>query len=166
MYVFSNTQASALGLVPPDERRKSDMNFLTGQAPDPSKPGQATGPLVGAGGESSNGLFVQGLPLVKPPYGRITAIDLNKGRARLASRARRDAGQRPQSSGAQGPDDSAHGRDGRIGTLVTRTLVIAGEGGFFTLPDGRRGAMLRAYDKATGQDAGAVYMPRRRPARR
>src|SRR3989440_3329528 len=61
MYVFSNTQASALGLVPPDERRKSDMNFLTGQAPDPSKAGQATGPSVGTGGESSNGLFVQGL---------------------------------------------------------------------------------------------------------
>ena len=29
----------------------------------------------------------------------------------------------------------------------------------FTLPDGRRGAMLRAYDKRTGEDAGAVYMP-------
>ena len=51
------------------------------------------------------------------------------------------------------------GRDGRIGTLVTKTLVIAGEGGFFTLPDGQRGAMLRAYDKATGKEVGAVYMP-------
>ena len=29
----------------------------------------------------------------------------------------------------------------------------------FTLPDGRRGAMLRAYDKATGKEVGAVYMP-------
>jgi quinoprotein glucose dehydrogenase len=37
--------------------------------------------------------------------------------------------------------------------------VIAGEGGVFTLPDGRRGAMLRAYDKRTGQDAGSIYMP-------
>jgi len=38
--------------------------------------------------------------------------------------------------------------------------VIAGEGGgVFTLPDGRRGAMLRAYDKATGKEMGAVYMP-------
>ncbi len=79
MYVFSNTQASALGLVPPDEKRKSDMNFITGQAPDPSKPNQSTGPAVGGGGESSNGLFVQGLPIIKPPYGRITALDLNKG---------------------------------------------------------------------------------------
>ena len=29
----------------------------------------------------------------------------------------------------------------------------------FTLSDNRRGAMLRAYDKRTGQDAGAIYMP-------
>ncbi len=43
--------------------------------------------------------------------------------------------------------------------LVTKTLLIAGEGGFFTTPDGRRGAMLRAYDKATGNELGAVYMP-------
>ena len=43
--------------------------------------------------------------------------------------------------------------------LATKTLVIAGEGGFFTTPTGQRGAMLRAYDKATGQEVGAVYMP-------
>ena len=51
------------------------------------------------------------------------------------------------------------GRQGRIGTLITKTLVVAGEGGLFTLPDGRRGAMLRAYDKGTGREVGAVYMP-------
>jgi quinoprotein glucose dehydrogenase len=48
---------------------------------------------------------------------------------------------------------------GRIGTLVTKSLVIAGEGGFFTTPSGERGAMLRAYDKATGREVGSVYMP-------
>ena len=37
--------------------------------------------------------------------------------------------------------------------------MIAGEGGFFTAPDGRRGAMLRAYDKGTGAEVGSVYMP-------
>jgi quinoprotein glucose dehydrogenase len=42
---------------------------------------------------------------------------------------------------------------------VTKTLVVAGESGFFTTPNGQRGAMLRAYDKATGKEAGAVYMP-------
>src|SRR5262249_26879982 len=54
---------------------------------------------------------------------------------------------------------SRTGRPGRIGTLVTKSLVIAGEGGFVTTPSGARGAMLRGYDKATGADAGAVYMP-------
>ena len=42
---------------------------------------------------------------------------------------------------------------------MTKTLVIAGEAGFFTTPSGARGAMLRAYDKATGKEVGAVYMP-------
>jgi quinoprotein glucose dehydrogenase len=51
------------------------------------------------------------------------------------------------------------GRNGRIGTLVTKTLLVAGEGGFFTTPNGQRGAMLRAYDKATGNEVGSVYMP-------
>jgi quinoprotein glucose dehydrogenase len=48
---------------------------------------------------------------------------------------------------------------GTIGTLVTKTLVISGEGLVTMTPAGVRGAMLRAYDKATGKDAGAVYMP-------
>jgi quinoprotein glucose dehydrogenase len=59
----------------------------------------------------------------------------------------------------EGLDIPRTGRQGRIGTLVTRTLVIAGEGGSVTMADGRRGAMLRAYDKATGEERGAVYMP-------
>jgi quinoprotein glucose dehydrogenase len=42
--------------------------------------------------------------------------------------------------------------------LTTKTLLIAGEGGTFTTPKGT-GAMLRAYNKATGAEVGAVYMP-------
>ena len=66
----------------------------------------------------------------------------------------------------QGIDIPRTGRQGPVGTLTTRTLLISGEGGrqaadggFITTPDGRRGAMLRAYDKATGENVGAVYMP-------
>ena len=51
------------------------------------------------------------------------------------------------------------GRAGTVGTLVTKTLLVAGERGGFTTLSGRRGAMLRAYDKTTGQEVGAVYMP-------
>ena len=42
---------------------------------------------------------------------------------------------------------------------MTKTLVIAGESGVFTMPSGQKGAMLRAYDKETGKEMGAVYMP-------
>ena len=37
--------------------------------------------------------------------------------------------------------------------------MIAGEAGTFTNTAGVKGALLRAYYKATGKDAGAVYMP-------
>jgi quinoprotein glucose dehydrogenase len=50
------------------------------------------------------------------------------------------------------------GQRGLIGTLTTKTLVIAGESTFTTTPSGR-GAMMRAYDKANGREVGAVYLP-------
>ena len=55
------------------------------------------------------------------------------------------------------------GQPGRtfVGTLITRTLLIAGEGGVHTNEAGQRVALLRAYDKATGADVGAVDMPAR-----
>ena len=40
---------------------------------------------------------------------------------------------------------------------------VSGEGGTVTMPDGSRGAMLRAYDKKTGAEVGAVAMPARSP---
>jgi len=42
---------------------------------------------------------------------------------------------------------------------VTKTLLISGERLYTTTSTGELGAMLRAYDKATGKDIGAVYMP-------
>jgi quinoprotein glucose dehydrogenase len=160
LYIYSVTQASALSLVPPDERRKSDMSFVAGQARDPNAPPPAPGAAAGGGGGEGGGtVTVQGLPLIKPPYGRITAYDMNRGEIlwQIAHGETADAVRNhPALKGLNIPRT---GRPGRIGTLVTKTLVIAGEGGFFTLPDGRRGAMVRAYDKANGQEVGAVYMP-------
>jgi quinoprotein glucose dehydrogenase len=132
------------------------MAYIAGVASDPSKPAPVG---RGANGEGGQTPTVEGLPLVKPPYGRITAIDMNNGEIvwQVAH------GETPDSvrnhPALKGVAIPRTGRPGRIGTLVTKSLVIAGEGGFFTLPDGRRGAMLRAYDKATGADAGAIYMP-------
>jgi quinoprotein glucose dehydrogenase len=102
---------------------------------------------------------VQGLPLIKPPYGRITAIDLHKGEL-LWQVAHGDTPDNVKNHPLlKGLTIPRTGRPGRIGTLITKSLVIAGEGGVVTMADGRRGAMLRAYDKKTGADAGAVYMP-------
>ena len=55
------------------------------------------------------------------------------------------------------------GRTGRAGqppgALVTKTLLIAAEPGYGPTPDGERGSMLRAYDKATGQELAAIQLP-------
>jgi quinoprotein glucose dehydrogenase len=168
LYVFSNTNISALGLV--NDAERSDMNFISGRARDPNaKPAPAPAPAPAGGGRGGAGgggggggpaaLNVQGLPLVKPPYGRITAFDLNKGDLvwQIAHGDTPDAIR--NHAALKGLNIPRTGRTGRIGTLVTKTLLIAGEGGFNTLPSGQRGALLRAYDKATGADAGAVPMP-------
>jgi quinoprotein glucose dehydrogenase len=149
-YIFTNTNIASVGLVPGSERpnKPSDMNYVRGQTVDPANPKAPAVPTT-----------VQGLPLVKPPYGRITAIDLHRGEL-LWQVAHGETPDNVRNHPAlKGLNIPRTGRQGRIGTLVTRALLIAGEGGMFTLPDGRRGAMLRAYDKRTGQDAGAVYMP-------
>jgi quinoprotein glucose dehydrogenase len=149
-YIFTNTEVTPLGLIPGKDRpnEASDMAFVRGQAKDPANPKAADIPTT-----------VQGLPLIKPPYGRISAIDLKQGTLmwQIAHGETPDnIRNHPLLKGLTIPRT---GRQGRIGTLVTKSLLIAGEGGFFTLPDGRRGAMLRAYDKATGKEVGSVYMP-------
>jgi len=113
----------------------------------------------GRGGEGGGNIAVQGLPLIKPPYGRITALDMNKGTLAWQI-AHGDTPDNVKNHAAlKGLTIPRTGRQGRIGVLVTKTLVIAGEGGFATTATGQRGAMFRAYDKMTGQDVGAVYMP-------
>jgi quinoprotein glucose dehydrogenase len=176
LYVFSNNNPSAHGLVPPDVKR-SDMRYVQGRAPDPNAPpagagrggavgggaaagaGAAPGPGRGGGGGGAGPLTVQGLPLIKPPYGRITAIDLNKGDI-VWQIAHGDTPDTIRNHPAlKGVTIPRTGRTGRIGTLVTKTLLVAGEGSFNTLATGQRGALLRAYDKTTGADIGAVPMP-------
>jgi quinoprotein glucose dehydrogenase len=142
-YQYSATTVASLGLVNDPER--SDMDFIRG-----NPAGVAP---------SLRSLNIRGLPLVKPPWGRITAIDLKTGDIlwQIAHGATPDnVREHPD---LQGVDIPRTGRIGRVGTLITKTLVIAGEGGTFTTPSGEVGAMLRAYDKATGDEVGAVYMP-------
>ncbi len=111
------------------------------------------------GAEGGRGITIQGLPLLKPPYGILSAIDLNKGDIawQIAHGETPDnIRNNPELKGLNIPRT---GRPGLLGPLATKTLVICGEAGIFTTPSGARGAMLRAYDKTTGKEVGAVYMP-------
>ena len=150
-YIFTNVAITSLSLVQP-ENNSSDMLYVRGIARNPDPTAK---PAPGGGG---GGLAVRGLPLMKPPYATITAIDMNKGEQLW----RIPHGDTPDNiknhPALKGLTIPRTGRAGRIGVLTTKTLLIAGEGGFATTPDGR-GAYLRAYDKATGADAGQVFMP-------
>jgi quinoprotein glucose dehydrogenase len=103
---------------------------------------------------------VQGLPLVKPPYSLISAISLAKGDI-LWQTPHGDTPDvvrnHPALKGLNIPKTGQPGYN--VGTLVTRTLVIAGDGQVTTTDTHPRGAMLRAYDKNTGKEVGAVWMP-------
>ena len=143
MYVFSHTLMRALGLVNNPER--SDMDYVNGR---------------------SARLTVRGLPLLKPPWGQITAIDLNKGEivwqiahGQTPDLVRNHPSLRGIDVPRTGRTGGGGGSSGPIGTLTTKTLVISGEGGTITTAPGERGAMLRAYDKASGEERGAVAIP-------
>jgi quinoprotein glucose dehydrogenase len=51
------------------------------------------------------------------------------------------------------------GQSGNVGVVVTKTLIVVGDPSVTTTADHPRGAMLRAYNKQTGEQVGAVYMP-------
>jgi quinoprotein glucose dehydrogenase len=156
LYVSSQSTVTPIGLVPGGDR--SDMNYISGQARPPAGV-TPPAPEEGGGGGPGGGLNVRGLPLLKPPYGRITAYDLNKGDI-LWQVAHGDTPDNVKNHPAlQGLNIPRTGRPGQAGTLVTKTLLVAGEKGVATQPNGQKGALLRAYDKATGRDAGSVYMP-------
>ena len=172
-YIYSQSGASPLSLVVPPADL-SDMNFIQGNAltgarrtggSGSSAGGGRTGeapaaaPAAAAAAEGGAGLTVQGLPLLKPPYARISAIDMNKGDI-LWHIAHGETPDNVRNHPAlKGLNIPRTGRPGLVGPLVTKTLLIAGEGGVGTTPSGQRGAMLRAYDKKDGKDVGAVYMP-------
>jgi quinoprotein glucose dehydrogenase len=165
LYVYSRTVVATLGLVPPPDVKTSDMNYVSGIATTGVRTSGGAGsdasaqPGAGPAEENARALSVQGLPLVKPPYGRITAIDMDKGEIKWQIAHGETPDNIRNHPALKGVNIPRTGRAGIIGTLVTKTLVVAGEAGFFTTPTGQRGAMLRAYDKATGKEVGSAFMP-------
>ncbi len=159
LYVFSQSAVAALGLVSPPPGT-ADVRYHQGTVLTGARTAGGSGSTPGAeGGQAVTSLEVQGLPLIKPPYGRINAIDLDKGEIKWQVPHGETPDRIKNHPALKGLNIPRTGRPGIIGTLVTKTLVIAGEPGFGPTPSGQRGSMLRAYDKATGKEVGAVYMP-------
>jgi quinoprotein glucose dehydrogenase len=169
-YLYAcNACAEPIGLVRAP-KEISDMNYIAGTAGEEVKilrgPGENAGadaPMPSKKGPAKSGyvpLNVDGLPLLKPPYGTITAINLDKGEIvwQIAHGETPDVVRNhPALKGLNIPRTGQETYN--VGTLVTKTLVIAGEAQITTTSEHPRGAMLRAYDKKTGKEVGAVYMP-------
>ena len=103
---------------------------------------------------------MNGLLLVKPPYSTISAINLDRGEIvwQVPHGETPDAVRNnPALKGINVPRTGQTGFN--IGTLVTKSLVIAGDAQVTTTPDHPRGAPLRAYDQKTGKEVGNVLMP-------
>ena len=149
VYVYSKTQPDVMMAVPNTNSEQSDFDTINVRRIDAQRDGVQAGALT-----------IDGIPMIKPPWGRITAIDLTKGSIKWQVAHGETPDEIRNHPALKGVTVPRTGRPGSlVGTLTTKSLVICGEPGFFTLPDGRRGAMLRAYDKATGEEKGAVYMP-------
>lgn len=136
-YIPSVTTPKTLALGNPDPER-SDLNFT---------PQGWTSAVRGP----------QGLPLVNPPYARITAIDMNAGD---------HAWMTPHGDGPRDHPAIKHLNLGALGQagfhaggpLVTKTLLIVAHGGRDLDPaEGAR--RLSVYDKMTGEYLGSIPLP-------
>jgi quinoprotein glucose dehydrogenase len=170
VYVYAcNSCISSVGLQRPPAGM-TDLDWVVGVAGQPVTmirgPGENAGADAAAPPKSARAdggysrLTIDGLPLLKPPYSTITAINLDRGEIVWQI----PHGETPDivrnNPALKGLDIPRTGQTGySIGTLVTKSLVIAGDPMVTTTAAHPRGAMLRAYDKTNGKEVGAVWMP-------
>ena len=165
LYIWSTTAVTRLGLV--HDPARSSMNYIQS---------------VGGGGEGRGGrggddaavargaappqadatlppTTVFGLPLVKPPYGRITAINMNTGEhvwMQPIGDTPDFIKNHPMLKGVNIPKT---GRGGRLGIMATKTLLWAGEKGPLATVYGQQGSWFRSYDKNTGAIVSETLLP-------
>jgi quinoprotein glucose dehydrogenase len=133
-------------------------------APGGAGGGRGAAPAAGGAlsGRAALTQGLEGLSIVKPPYGVLSAIDVNKGDLLFQV----PHGDTPDTVRnhplLKGMNIAKTGQGGSVGVLITKTLVIVGDPQPTTRGEGtsaRRGGYLRAYDKKTGAQVGEVYMP-------
>ena len=173
VFVFGcNSCLVPIGLVPPPPGL-SDIRYVVGKAGKTVTMINASGTNQGADAplvkskapppkedDEDAELAVDGLPIIKPPYSTISAIDLNTGEIKWQVAHGETPDFIRNNTALKGVNIPRTGQTSyNIGTLVTKTLVIAGDSAVTTTPDHPRGAMLRAYDQKDGKEVGAVWMP-------
>lgn len=174
VYVVSNSSVTSLAVVPPYPGQ-SDMAYIQGSALSGPRTSGGAGSSAGGGrtefdaaqrarptssrGTPPRNLLVDRLPLLKPPYGRLTAIDLRQGEIAWQVPHGQTPDRIANHPALAGLDIPRTGQGASVGTLVTKTLVVAGEAELTSDENGTRRAMLRAYDKSSGVEVGAVELP-------
>ena len=125
-----------------------------------TSPAGAPHPEAGCPGFPYGPLGPRRLPLIKPPWGRITAIDLNTG-DHVWMVPNGDTPDCVKNHPAlKGLTIPRTGKPERSGIMVTKTLVFAGEGsGLFAMPPYAGGPMFYAYDKKTGAVVSEFKLP-------
>ena len=120
----------------------------------------AAPPPPPATASNAGGLAIDGISILKPPYGTVSAINVDRGEIVWQTPhgdTPDNVRNHPALRGLTIPKTGQAGTSG-IGLLVTKTLVMIGDPSLTTTPEHPRGAMFRAYDKATGKEVGAVFM--------
>ena len=146
-------------------RWEAEPNYgLRVERPAPAPGAPAATPAGGInfpGGEGRRALAdgLEGLPIIKPPYGVLSAIDLKDGTLKFQV----PHGDTPDAVRnhplLKGMNIPKTGQAGSVGVLITKTVVVVGDPQFTAPPGRQRGAMLRAYDKNTGAQVGEVWVP-------
>ena len=121
------------------------------------------GGIPGRSGNTSRMALVEGLdglPIVKPPYGVIAGIDLNQNGKLIFSVPHGETPDNVRNHPLlRGMNIPKTGQGASVGIMVTKTMLVVGESQI-TAPQGRaRGARLVAYDKKDGHEIGSVLMP-------
>jgi len=175
-----NAGISLFGLVAPPEGL-TDLKYLEGVGGQPFRIG--AGPGFGSGSDAPKVSVddqrlaaalaahpqaavgtppprsVDGLPFVKPPYGTLTAIDMDKGEISWQVAHGDTPDEIKNNPALKGLTIPKTGQPGNVGEAVLKSIVVMGDPEFSTGHGKPRGAYLRAYDQKTGNEVGAVWMP-------
>ena len=102
--------------------------------------------------------YIDGLPLIKPPYGRIVAYDMNKGEQAWTAVNGDGPRNHPLLKDLKLPP---LGTASRPTALVTKSLLFIGDGSnlFGGIHPSMWGKTFRAYDKATGKVIWEMELP-------